>query len=528
VNLLQLSKLKYGLFVPFSIGVALFIMSWYFSYPLSLDSADDFVFYHVSTLYWISLPILFSSMFLIAASFKNKILKWMMAVGIVILLYSIYFFCHTIPGSDSHYFRGITIYSIGNQTLDSSLSLHSYYEFPLFFVVSNIATLVSGLPLTTYEFIQFSIIGLLLVSALFVYASKSFKQGGFLAPVTLFVAMFYFIDYQNVPFALGFALLFVLFMLDTYEKSLPVLAAILLVFSGLSMTHLFVPLFFVIYLLVKAVLKKSKYYLELLITTIAFYFTLTFAFSWSSFSSAVDFALNSKTEYGSLIGGTFAPVLIPTDVVAQVFSRIITISVIALCVLGTLILLKKRKLRDSDKAILITGLIWSGIGFLVYTLGSRTFPVVFITISLGAAYLFENKRLKKAFTAVFLVILLLLVSIPIHNAFSNPPIMFQTEEDQQSSSFLINNFNWNADRYILSDDGADWFIAPQVQNSFDHEFTSYYNSTQIHYYDSVIYTVVLSKSIQSNVNEQNNTHLIREELDVVYDSGSDYIAIKVG
>jgi hypothetical protein len=466
-------------------------------------------------------------MFLIAACFKNKILKWLMAVGIVILLYSIYFFCHTMAGSDAHYFRAITSYSITHETLDSSLNLHSYYEFPLFFMLSNIATLVSGLQLTTYEFIQFSIIGLLLVSGLFVYATKAFKQGGFLAPVTLFLAMFYFIDYQNVPFALGFALLFVLFMLDTYEKSVPMLAATLLVFSCLSMTHLFVPLFFVIYLLVKAVMKKSRYYLELLITTIAFYFALTFLFSWGSFSSAVDFALNSKTEYGSLISGTFAPIVIPMDVVAQLFSRGITVAVVGLCGLGTLLLFKNHKLRDSDKAILITGLIWSGIGFVIYTLGSRTFPVVFIALSLGAAYLFESKRLKKPFIAIFLVIMLVLVSIPVHNAFSNPPIMFQTEEDQQTTRFILDNYNWTADRYVLSDDGTDWFIAPQVQNYYDHEFTSYYNSTQIFYYNVIIYTTVLGKSIQSDTLSVNNTHLIREELDVVYDSGSDYISLKV-
>jgi hypothetical protein len=266
-----------------------------------------------------------------------------------------------MSGSDAHYFRSITDYFITTGSLDSSQSLHAYYEFPLFFMISNVATLVSGLQLTSYEFIQFTVIGLLLVSALFVYASKSFKEGGFLAPVTLFVAMFYFIDYQDVPFALGFALLFVLFMIDRSEKSFPSLVAILLIFSCVTITHLFVPLFFVIYLLVKAIIKKSSYYVKLFFTSLAFYFALTLTFSWQTFSSAVNFAFGSSTEYGSLIGGTFVPVLVQADVIAQTFSRLVTISVIALCLFGSLLLFAKKKLKDSDKPFLLlvcSGLRW--------------------------------------------------------------------------------------------------------------------------------------------------------------------------
>ncbi len=51
-------------------------------------------------------------------------------------------------------------------------------------------------------------------------------------------------------------------------------------------------------------------------------------------------------------------------------------------------------------------------------------------------------------------------------------------------------------------------------------------SSAIHLYDAIIYTVVLGKSIQSTDTTQNSTHLIREELAVVYDSGLDYIALK--
>lgn len=77
------------LFVPFLIGLFLMLYSWFSCYPLSVYSANDQIFYHVSFLYWVSLPLLLGSMFLIALTFENKFLKWAMAVGFVLTLYSL-------------------------------------------------------------------------------------------------------------------------------------------------------------------------------------------------------------------------------------------------------------------------------------------------------------------------------------------------------------------------------------------------------------------------------------------------------
>ncbi len=98
------------LFVPLFVGLTLLIWSWFASYPLSVGSANDFVFKHMSLLYWFSLVLLFPSMYLIAATFKNNLLKWIMVVGIVLLLYSIFFFYNRLATSDSLFFRGLNEY----------------------------------------------------------------------------------------------------------------------------------------------------------------------------------------------------------------------------------------------------------------------------------------------------------------------------------------------------------------------------------------------------------------------------------
>jgi hypothetical protein len=157
-----MEKIKLALVISFLIGLILFLYSWYLSYPLALSYPNDSIFNHVSILYWISFPLLLASMFLIALTTKSRVLKWILSVGVVLLLYSLYYFFITIPGSDAPYFRSMTEYFIKTGSLDSSLNLHLYFQYPSFFVLSKIATTLSGLPLTSYEFVQFSVIGILL------------------------------------------------------------------------------------------------------------------------------------------------------------------------------------------------------------------------------------------------------------------------------------------------------------------------------------------------------------------------------
>lgn len=88
-------------------------------------------------------------MFMIAATSKNAYLKWLMTVGIVMTLYSITYFYALVPTSDSNYYRGLNEYFQMTKNLDFSISGKTYFQWPGFFLLTNIATSVSGLELTS-------------------------------------------------------------------------------------------------------------------------------------------------------------------------------------------------------------------------------------------------------------------------------------------------------------------------------------------------------------------------------------------
>lgn len=121
------------LILPFLAGLILIVYSWYSSFPLSVNSVDDSIFNHVSIFYWLSFPLLLTSMCMMAISFKNKYLKWIMTVGCVMTLYSLSYFYYMLSSSDAHYFRGVTEYFITTHSLDASQITHSYYHVALFF-----------------------------------------------------------------------------------------------------------------------------------------------------------------------------------------------------------------------------------------------------------------------------------------------------------------------------------------------------------------------------------------------------------
>ena len=231
------------LVVPFLAGLMLMVYSWYTSFPLSISSVNDSIFNHVSISFWLSLPLLLPSMCMMAISFENKYWKWIMSMGCVITLYSLFYFYFTLPTSDSNYFRGLTENLIRTKNLDASQGLNFYYQWPSFFILGYISTLVSGLELTNYEFLLFTILGSLLSTALYVYASKVYNRGPFFAVGAFFIVMFSFLNYQAAPFTLALGLLFLLFSLETQERSTGITLSTLILYISIVITHAFVPLF---------------------------------------------------------------------------------------------------------------------------------------------------------------------------------------------------------------------------------------------------------------------------------------------
>jgi hypothetical protein len=238
--------------------------------------------------------------------------------------------------------------------------------------------------------------------------------------------------------------------------------------------------------------------------------------------------MTSGTEYSSIVGHILVPVSVAIDVVAQAFSRATTIAFAMICFVGFVILIIKRKMRKIDKAIFLTGALYSGLGVVLYTLGSRALAIVFIPISLGILYLYQSK-FRPYLKCFILILLVSVVFIPIHSSFGWSYIQFQTREAQETANFIIEKYDWNRYSIILSHVSDQSFIPPQVEgnSAIYSDFSSEFQSQSIEAYDCIIYSVGLAKSLESNnFSEENISRQISDKFNVIYDSGLSCIAEK--
>jgi hypothetical protein len=231
------------------------------------------------------------------------------------------------------------------------------------------------------------------------------------------------------------------------------------------------------------------------------------------------------SEYSAIVEATLAPVSVPIDVVAQMFSRSVTITVITVCFVGFIILLIKGRMRDVDKVVLLNGVAYSVAGIVFYTLGSRAIPITFIPISLGASYLLES-RFRPYVKSFFLVLLILFVFIPLHGSFYESQIMFQTKEAYQTANFMIDHYNWANPSVILAHYRVVKYLQtkqPSLANFEDDIYSPLF--PRLKEYDSIVYTVGLGKNLL-NYNYTTERILREEILNMVYNNGFSYIAIK--
>lgn len=521
------------LVVPFFIGVFLFVYSWFLTYPISISSAEINPFDKISIYYWISLPFLLVSMFLMAHLSRSNIVKWLLAIGIVSVLYSISYLYFSMPTSDSQYFRGLIEYFVQNKTLDPSISNHNYYQWPSFFILFQISLSESLLSQINFEFLIFFVIGLLLTTGLYVYASRVFKNAAFVAVIAFFISnMVLFLNYQAVPFSLALGFLLLIFMLESGKPSLVTTLTETLLYVGMLFVHAFVPLFFVIYCLGRGIFARSKKYIGFFAFTVVSYFMVQLSIARSAFFINLLHLFELSPEFSTVVEVTIetAPVN-PIDAIAQIFSRFSTLGFIVLSLLGFLLLLKKRKINIVDKAVLLVGLCYSSIGLVLYTLGTRAVVIIFIPLTLGVAFLIEYKyqKLRRFFKPSILVLVIVLLAssmfIQVHQSF-NYEIQFQTKEAYQTDNFLIDHLDWDKENIKVV---MDYRSVTYFRSFLDKNVEFLYKDEDIFslYKADVIFHNVMLSRILSYTNLTNNSTYY-ESFNRLYDNGITYIALNSG
>jgi hypothetical protein len=492
------------LVIPLIAGILLMISAWFLSYPLSIVSADDWLFNHIHFLYWIGLPLTLVSLYLIGLVSHNKTLHCVIAIGIFFAIFSLSYYYYMLPGSDAQLFRGLNEYFSESSSLVPDNKWHFYYEWPIFFVLTRILRIVTGLELTQLEFLLYAVIGCILVLGLQIYFSKNSKNFGFLSVIGFSIAMFSFINYQDVPFSLAFSILIIMIAIEKKFENSAILRSktilLLLLFIGISLTHLFVSVFFIFYLLVQYLFNKNKKlvrknYLNLLLTTIVIYFAVQIFQAPVSLNSTSRAIVNNllSSDLTKTVQQVLSQNSVPIDTLAQSLSRISIILSASVCVFGFLMLFLRKKLTNVDKAFFFAGLIYLLIGTFLPILGSRAIPFIFIPLSLGVCYFLQGRK-ETVLKVALLVCIVLFTFISIHHAFIGE-VHFQTKEVYSADNFMLRNYAWNntaSPKVIIDFRQSNYLVAFHADGAYFFGENSA-NFSELDKYDCIVYTMGLGK-----------------------------------
>lgn len=490
-----------------------------------VDSPSDVVPNHISPVFWMGLSIVSATLYILAMWSKRNSLKIIATLGIILFIYSSAYFFWFMPGSDSHYFRGLNEYFIETGDLNFNESYHSYYQWPLFFVLNKIAHII-GLNLRFFEFVLFGLFGLLYGVSLYSLFHKSSRDGACFAVLSYFIMMWWYIDYQYVPFSLGFGFLLILFMLDKREdKNSATILSMLVIFASMTLTHSFLPVFFISYAFIKYILlSKDRTHVNIFLMTLIMYFAFLTFRAVEFLELSVEALLGFGSDvYVRLAETMFVEATTPLHEFAQMISRSIFIITGLVAASGFIILLWKRKLGYANLALLLSGGAYALASAVLPILGSRAFAIIVIPLSLGVTY-FQETKFKKYFKYLFLVIIILFAFMPLHSSFTltKRQIPFQTEPDYQAANFWINYYHPAERSLMVADFRTEWYLFPKVRSSN----VTFEGGNEIEDFDCILYTIGLEKAfLRQNYTGEDLIQKVNE-YNVFYSSGRTQILVK--
>jgi len=232
--------------------------------------------------------------------------------------------------------------------------------------------------------------------------------------------------------------------------------------------------------------------------------------------------MSTKSGYVGMYIKTTGQTSIQYEIIPRIISRFIVISNSIICFTSFIIFFIREKINPINKAILISGGIYSTLGIFINVLGQRAWPIVFLPISLGASYIYKTK-FKKYIKFFYLFLIILFVFIPINRSFYRGAIIFQTREAYQAENFMIDHYNWENDDIILAYFRVGKYLGARLVRYVESEFS--YIFPRINEYDSIFYTMGLDKSLLM-YNYTKERILQEEKFSSVYNNGFSYLMIR--
>jgi len=518
-------------FPVFITGFVFILVSWFTSYPVTMETPFEFVPDKISPFFWIGLSIVCASLYAMALLSKSDLVASISTLSIIMLIYSSAYFFWFMPGIDADSFRGLTEYFVETGDLNYLVPYHSYFQWPLLFTFYRTACTI-GLDLRLLEFVIFGLIGLFYAVSLYSLAHKSSKYSAIFAVVSYFIIIWWYIDYQAVPFTLGFGFLLILFMLDSFEDKKPATKLImLLLFTAITLTHSFVPLFFIIYAFVKYVLSKDRKYIGLTLITLIIHSVVLTSRATLFFQMGIEQLLGLE-EYVFVsftrVMTTVVTSQTPLQELVQTISRVNFAITGLLASIGFIILIAKRKLDKANLALLLSGSIFLVGAVALPILGTRALQIMAIPLSLGVAYL-QNTKFKKVFQGLFLIIIILFVSAPAYTSFNSTSrhLPSQPESVHSCANFLIDYYYPNETSLTGTDFKTSGYLAAKLQAPHVTLGDSPlgFGVYDIHDYRCILYTIGLEKVLLRINYTEVSIFQEMSDFSVFYNSGNSHILV---
>lgn len=491
--------------IPILVSLLLILYSWVESFPLSLNSPTDLIFNQIQPLYWIGFALLLGSLATAAATIKNDKVVIIVCIAILLSMYSLYYFYPSLPGSDTNTFRGLTEYAATTRDLNPLVPEHNYYQWPGFFILGQIVITVTGLNIIPFEFIFFTILGILYVTALNVYFSSFSKKLAWASIITYFVIIYWFFNYQYAPFSLAMGILFTLFIIEVRPvKTVSLTLLTLILYAGLVLVHAFAPVFFIAYSLIMYILGRNKYYRNLFAVSLVIWLLITVFSSGLFFDQVLHtIIIMASKEYESLLSATLSTPFINLPslyFISQAFSRGIVFLAGGIAGLGFVLFLRKKRLRQIDFALLISAGFYSISGLIVYALGQRAWFILVMPLSLGVIYFLEH-RFGKYFKPIFICMLVLFAFIPLSSSFNTSQVFFQPRNEDLCANFALAHYDWQGSGSAMAHFRIITYIeaksAGTIPFASEFQFTDEYWKLfpqSVPFQDLIIYTSGLERS----------------------------------
>lgn len=530
-----MQKVTVVLLILLSLGTALMVSSWWASYPLMMSSQFDFVFNHVSIMYWVSLPILYVALFACVVRLRNKTAKVLCLFAIILVMQSLVYFYYRIPGSDSQDTRGLTEYLLNTGNLTRTRAY--YFQWPSLFILETSFTLVPGLSLSIVEFALFTAILFFYVGILYLFASRYDCTNAHLLVIGFFIVAPYIFEFQLVPFFVSTSLLFLLFLIQSRTASRETTVLTLILFASVSLTHALVPLFAILYTIVRAREKNHReYFIRLTLIEVIIYLIVTMAVAPIFFAQSIQIVGNIlSSTYSNVLERTFtaaraAPRTL-VDIYAQMVSRVVAIGTVSVLCIGFIALLMKKRLKHVDISLLFAGGAYAIAGFVLPILGERSWIVLVAVLSLGSLYSFGSRH-TRWFEIALLCFLVLSISFRVDSSFFDTQTFFQTRAEYQSANFFLESVRLtsypNAPVTVLSHFRTVTYLL--AKGGGDVSYTTDFSSgfpTDISANDYVLFTVGLGKSfLRLNVSDEEYDR-IWSAFDIVENTGSTFLALNM-